>query len=250
MASTEGRCGPIAYTVEGRRRRTVAIQVSRDGRVRVLAPRRMPRGAIDAFVRGRRFWIEAKLAEFARLPRVEPIGLAEGAALPYLGSTVTLTLVSGRGEVTLTEEGTLRVALRCDAGSSAVHRRINGWYLGECRRLCIEIASELAPRARELGIPALRGVESRRMRRRWGSCLADGRIILNSELLAAPRECIAYVVGHELCHLREANHGPRFYALMSALVPEWKALRRRLNEEAPLGFLEPPGRGGVEGAGR
>ncbi|MFP4409408.1 MAG: M48 family metallopeptidase [Spirochaetaceae bacterium] len=64
--------------------------------------------------------------------------------------------------------------------------------------------------------------------------------MLNSELLGAPRGCVEYVVAHELCHLREANHGRRFYALMDQLIPHWKELRRRLNREAPLGFLEPP----------
>lgn len=239
MATGEHPGGRLDYTLEARRRRTIAIQVTREGRVRVLAPRRMPRGAVDAFVTRKRPWIEAKLAEFASLPSCAPVALEQGAALPYLGGALTLRLEAGRGAAEADGAGALVVPVRSDTTAAGIHRKVNDWYLAESRGLCRQIAADLAPAARSLGIPPVRGVESRRMRRRWGSCLPDHRIILNSELLGAPRECIAYVVAHELCHLREANHSPRFYALMERLVPRWRELRGRLNREAPLGFLSP-----------
>lgn len=71
----------------------------------------------------------------------------------------------------------------------------------------------------------------RRMTTLWGSCHWKNRTITYStELAAAPRELVEYVVVHELTHLQAHDHGPRFYALMDARLPEWKALRRRLNK--------------------
>ena len=69
----------------------------------------------------------------------------------------------------------------------------------------------------------------RNMTSRWGSCQpATGRICINVRLALYPPECLEYVVVHELCHLRERGHGPRFKALMDAYMPDWRARRDKL----------------------
>ena len=238
----------ITYTLQRRKRKTIAIHVERNGAVRVLAPSRTPLEAVEAFVDRKSGWIDRKLKEFARLPAPAAIALREGGELPYLGGVLRLRLVRGRGDARLLlpgggereAQGELHLPANRNAGESAIHRKINEWYLHESRRLFAEVANSLAPAASLLGIPEPRELSTRRMRRRWGSCLPQGKIILNSELLGAPKECIAYVIAHEICHLKEANHSGRFYALMEQMEPEWRELRRRVNAEAPLGFLQPP----------
>ena len=69
----------------------------------------------------------------------------------------------------------------------------------------------------------------RNMTSRWGSCQpATGRICINVRLALYPPECLEYVVVHELCHLRERGHGPRFRALMDAYLPDWRQRRDKL----------------------
>ena len=69
----------------------------------------------------------------------------------------------------------------------------------------------------------------RNMTSRWGSCQpATGRICINVRLALYPPECLEYVVVHELCHLLERGHGPRFQALMDAFLPDWRAIRAKL----------------------
>lgn len=69
----------------------------------------------------------------------------------------------------------------------------------------------------------------RNMTSRWGSCQpSTGRICINVRLALYPPECLEYVVVHELCHLLECGHGPRFHALMDAFLPDWKAIRAKL----------------------
>lgn len=71
----------------------------------------------------------------------------------------------------------------------------------------------------------------REMKSRWGSCLVYKQTItLNTKLLTCSRECIEYVVLHELCHFIHPNHSPRFYALLASFLPDWKARRQALNE--------------------
>ena len=69
----------------------------------------------------------------------------------------------------------------------------------------------------------------RNMVSRWGSCnVKTGRICINVQLAAHPPECLEYVVVHELCHLHEANHGPRFKALLNAHLPHWREAEAKL----------------------
>lgn len=73
-------------------------------------------------------------------------------------------------------------------------------------------------------------LDYRNMKSRWGSCQpSTGRICLNIRLALYPPECLEYVVVHELCHLRERGHGPAFKALMDSYLPNWKAIRKKLN---------------------
>ena len=71
----------------------------------------------------------------------------------------------------------------------------------------------------------------RRMKRTVGSCSRDGRITLNPHLVKAPPFLIDSVVAHEVCHLKEHNHGRGFYALFEQLFPEWRAARTQLRAE-------------------
>lgn len=69
----------------------------------------------------------------------------------------------------------------------------------------------------------------RNMMSRWGSCQpSTGRICINVRLALYPPECLEYVVVHELCHLLERGHGPRFHQLMDAFMPDWKQRRAKL----------------------
>ncbi|MGB1009449.1 MAG: M48 family metallopeptidase, partial [Thiolinea sp.] len=67
---------------------------------------------------------------------------------------------------------------------------------------------------------------------RWGSCSTDNVLTLNTHLVKAPRDCIDYVILHELCHLRERNHGTAFYRLLKLVLPEWEARKTYLDQHA------------------
>lgn len=68
----------------------------------------------------------------------------------------------------------------------------------------------------------------------WGSCSPKGVILLNPHLVKAPRECVDYVITHELCHLQELNHSPRYYRLLSQLMPDWQPVKAKLDGMAEL----------------
>lgn len=96
-----------------------------------------------------------------------------------------------------------------------------------------EAVSACAPALIEAWEPIM-GVKAgklafRNMKSRWGSCQpSTGRICLNVRLALYPPECLEYVVVHELCHLLERGHGPRFQRLMDAFMPDWRERRAKL----------------------
>ena len=76
------------------------------------------------------------------------------------------------------------------------------------------------------------------MKTRWGSCTGSTSIIrLNTELAKKPRECLQYVLVHELIHLLEPSHNGNFTSLMDTFMPQWRYFRDELNR-APLGHVD------------
>ena len=68
-----------------------------------------------------------------------------------------------------------------------------------------------------------------KMKQSWGSCSPQGAITLNPALIKAPVHCVEYVLLHELCHLAEHNHSPRFYALLDRHMPDWREAKHELD---------------------
>ena len=66
------------------------------------------------------------------------------------------------------------------------------------------------------------------MKKQWGSCSTKGDLILNPHLVKAPKECIDYVLLHELCHIAEHNHSERFWRLLTQVMPNWKEVKAHL----------------------
>jgi predicted metal-dependent hydrolase len=68
------------------------------------------------------------------------------------------------------------------------------------------------------------------MRQQWGNCTPEGDLNLNVALVRASIRQIDYVISHELCHVAEHNHSPRFYELLGGLLPDWKRIKHQLDE--------------------
>ena len=103
----------------------------------------------------------------------------------------------------------------------------------DARRAAREVITMLCEEeAAELGVRYER-IEIRDQRTRWGSCSTRGTLSFNWRLVLAPFEVLDYVVVHELCHLREANHSRRFWKLVETRRPDWRVHRDWLHEHGP-----------------
>jgi hypothetical protein len=71
-------------------------------------------------------------------------------------------------------------------------------------------------------------LQIKRLKKRWGSLSAKGTLTLNTDLIRAPKECIDYVVTHELCHLVNKDHNAQFYGLLGKIMPDWEKRKHKL----------------------
>ncbi len=249
------RNGPVEvqFRLHRSRRKTIGISVYPGGEVSVRAPRGADDGTVMDALRKKEPWLLRKIEELSPVEPRTPREWYGGMELPLLGRLRPVQVVSGgRAGVTLTPAGfevrliapeTHRgepVVGTSSTASQQLHRAVSRWYH---RRAPGTFAHRLLvlrqdPRIAALGDPG--PLKVRRMRRRWGSCFLDGRINLNTELLGEPIPLIDYVIVHELCHLREHNHSPRFYRLMDEVLPDWRDRRVALHRSATAGFLKTP----------
>lgn len=199
------------------RRRTIGLRVDRHG-ITVSAPLKTPLYYLEDLLRQRGGWLLAKLDEW-RAKRLAPMSWQHGAKLLFLGSEVELALKSGgTRHAPVLDGGSLHVAVPDPADEAAVRRKVEQWYRCQAKLHFLQRIGHYAARM-ELEIARL-SLSSARTR--WGSCNARGEIRLNWRLIQAPISQIDYVVVHELAHLAELNHSPRFWAIVECHLPHYR----------------------------
>ncbi|MBN9405681.1 MAG: M48 family metallopeptidase [Burkholderiales bacterium] len=223
----------VAYALRRGRRRTIGLSIDADG-LTVSAPGWTPQAEIDALLRQKSRWVLEKLSQARERhasPAGAPIDWRAGAPLPYLGRTLTLQLDPrlrhGPAGAVL-EPPTLWLGLPHDAAAERLRDLAQAWLLRQARRLFTARLDHFAP---QLGVRWQRLTLSS-ARTRWGSASADGSIRLNWRLIHFGESIIDYVVVHELAHLREMNHSPRFWDHVEAVLPDYAERRGALRDEA------------------
>lgn len=222
----------ISFSVRVQRDRKpskVAIHVEPDGRVLVDAPEGVGHEAVIVAVKKRSRWILGHVeAARARMAHVRPREYVSGEAVHYLGRRYRLrVIVDEVATPSCKLRGACLEVVAREAASATVQQALDHWYRQRAREVLRERIDSVAMGLR--WVKASPPMRLQAMRVQWGSCSPTGRITLHPGLVRAPRECIDYVVLHELCHLASHDHSPRFYRLLDRHLPGWKAVKQRLD---------------------
>ena len=161
------------------RRRTLALEITKDCRVLVRAPLRLPQARIDAFVASHEAWIQAHLEQQRQ----------RAASAPPPPTPEEITALKAEARAILPE-------------------KVSYW-------------------SQKMGVRPT-GLKITTARKRYGSCSGKNSLCFSCFLMNCPEEAIDLVVVHELCHIREKNHGPRFYALLEQYLPDYKERKKLL----------------------
>ncbi len=209
----------VPYLLRRSRRRTVGLRIDHRGLI-VGAPASATLAAIDDVVRRHGVWVVEHLDRWRERTLSAALPLAEGARLPWLGGELGLRFGGTARARWSADGGELRLPQAPDAAAPALERALR-------QRIREVFGQRVAHWAPQLGL-AVPPIALSAARTRWGSCSSRGVVRLNWRLGFMPLNLVDYVVVHELAHLREMNHSPRFWSLVEGLCPDWRERRREL----------------------
>ena len=210
----------------------ILIKVLPDCRVQISAPETASDVQVIAAAKQRARWIYQQLREFrSHLEHVRPRQYISGESHFYLGKQYVLKVIENPTEKPSVKllRGKIEVTVR-EKSAEKINALLADWYKARAKEVFarrLEVMLEQALWVSEK--PPLRVLT---MQTQWGSCSPAGRLTLNPHLVKAPRDCIDYVILHELCHLAEHNHSERFYRLMVQVMPNWEKIKGRLDKMA------------------
>lgn len=197
------------------------------GRVRISAPRRMSLDKIRVFAISKLSWIKQQQKKFKGQERETPREYLDRESHYLWGKRYLLMTVPGNGLATV-ELTHSRLILRVASGTSheAKEATISRWYREQVRAAAPHLIAKWEP---IIGVK-VRRIFVQKMKTRWGSCNQGKQTIrLNTDLAKKPRQCIEYIVVHEMVHLLERNHNDRFRECMDRILPHWRLYRAELN---------------------
>ncbi|MGP4717726.1 M48 family metallopeptidase [Psychrobacter sp. T6-6] len=226
--------------------RKVVIKVHPDQRVVATAPVDASEEIIHDAIMKRARWIWQSLQDFTKQKNhVLPKRYVSGETQFYLGRRYVLKVITdaeandGINSTVKLSRGKLNVELsqsdsELDAEKRAVlvKRLIDEWYKNKFRSISRERLEALIYKAS--WVKNSPSIKLMTMKKQWGSCSTKGNLILNPHLAKAPKECIDYVILHELCHIAEHNHSERFWRLLTQVMPNWKEVKAKLDGMAEL----------------
>lgn len=220
----------LNYTIKrSGRRRNLTITVERDRSIVVYAPLKTPERKIAELIDAKRQWIYEKLnhpQKYHGLPHPPGKELVNGESLFYLGRQYRIELIKqDLNGVKFNRH--FYIPAEPPSQRAAALRK---WYIGKAEE---KIIPRVKKRAREIGVNVAR-IKIVDYRYRWGSCTPKNNINLNWRLIKAPMFVIDYVITHELAHLIEANHTPRFWNIIRAQIASMEVAKAWLKEHGQL----------------
>ncbi|NLQ19207.1 M48 family metallopeptidase [Marinomonas sp. M1K-6] len=221
--------------------RKVIIKVHPDQRVVATVPHDARDDAIQGAMHKRARWIWQSINEFAKQKdAVLAKRYVSGETQFYLGKRYVLKVIVDAEQAPNIKlsRGKLNLTIKHEVNKDIDDRLMNikplidKWYQQKAKTVFNDRLLALLPKTTwVIGIPSFRVMA---MKKQWGSCSTKGNLMLNPHLIKAPKECIDYVILHELCHIAEHNHSERFWRLLTQVMPNWKDVKAKLDDMAEM----------------
>jgi predicted metal-dependent hydrolase len=215
----------IEFTLEYVKRQSLGILVTPKMEVVVKAPLDAPLEKVKEKVRKRAPWIIRQLNFFLTFhPKMPEKRYVNGETHLYLGRQYRLLIIEGKQNEVRYKGRFIEVVTN---DNKKVKMLLTQWYRDKAKSKFAEIAEPIIERFKKYNVePSHLYIQE--MATRWGSCTEKSKIILNPELIKAPKACIEYVITHELCHLIHRHHNQKFMELQSAEMPDWEKWKMKL----------------------
>ena len=244
----------LSFKIIRSRRRTLGISVRR-GIVEVRAPLKAPKSWIDECIEEKHQWI-TKQVSLQKLQLQDIYRITDGAILPLLGDTLSIRInnycrhsgkLIKRAKIVLSDstlwidippsivgETTLCVEQLQEQKATRVFL---SWVKIQAESYMSEATHTLA---NTMALDKLNAISYRRTKSKWGHCTSEGNIQYNPLLMLAPKFVVDYIIAHEVCHLRHANHSKRFWNLVDSIYPQRNHAENWLKQHGHRLAIEDP----------
>jgi len=215
----------IDFYLEYSERKTLGITITPDLQVLVKAPVDTSLEKVKAGLRKKAPWIIKQQNFFLSFhPKTPARRFISGETHLYSGRQYFLKIIHNKVESVKLKGKFIEVAT---SDKSRAKQLLTEWYLQNARMRFDSIAQPLIKKFKKHKVEPT-SIVLREMHTRWGSCTPKGKIILNPELIKAPKGCIEYVIIHELCHLVYHDHTKKFLELQEKEMPDWEKWKTKL----------------------
>jgi len=215
------------YELIKQERKTLSLTVTPDLRIIVKCPSNADSERIESFLQKKWFWLEKQLSFFKKYQRkTYEKEYVSGEAYLYLGRQYKLVVKEGKEDSVSLTRGQLVVHTTKSVADGRNNKKLmDSWFTEKVGRTFQDRFAEMLPLFDFKHTPKL---FIREMKKRWGSFLNQDKIFLNPKLIHASKDCIDYVIVHELCHFKHKNHSKTFWQLLDRKYPKWKKVKEKL----------------------
>lgn len=238
MHSVNYKGRKIEFTLKRKNVKNINLRVKRNLEVYVSANNQVPIDYIKEFVYSKGDWIERHLNHYKSLEKSSQgeREYIDGEVFSYLGKEYELKIFKSLEQEIKYFEGFIHLYVDNLDDKSKKEKLINNWYREKSEIIFKESLEKMHElmRVYRIDFPELK---IRKMKSRWGTCYyRNNKVIINRMLIKAPKDCIDYVILHELIHFKYHKHDKNFYGAMDILMPDWRD-RKKILDKVVVGEL-------------
>lgn len=222
----------IEFKLTRKNVKNINLRIKPNQEISVSANNQVPLGDIKEFVSSKARWIEGKLNYYEKIGYLdeEEKDYVNGESFRYLGKQYRLKVFESDENEVKYFRGYIHLYVDDLGDRDKKEALIENWYERRAEIIFKESLDKMYKLVKAYGIE-YPYMDIRKMKSRWGSChTKNNKIVLNSVLIKAPKDCIDYVTLHELIHFKHKNHGSEFYRMLTILMPDWKDKKKILDE--------------------
>jgi predicted metal-dependent hydrolase len=215
------------YFILYQERKTIALTVQPNSHIILKCPPQYDVEKIEKFLKKKWLWIEKQLRYFQKYKQsTEKKEYVSGESFLYLGRQYKLLVQSAKKSEVHLAHGRITIHTSKNVRNSEENKKLlQQWFSDRTKAVFHERFAAMLKKFNYEFMPEL---VIRKMSKRWGSYLSKKKIILNPLLIRASKECIDYVITHELCHMRHKNHTKQFFLLLESKMPGWEKVKEKL----------------------
>lgn len=223
----------LTYELTRKNVKNINIRIHPDKSIHISANKKVSVKEIEALLVKKSDWILKAMAHYDKKDFEKTIDflLRDGAKICLLGKEYKIKILQAYTDKIELDSQTIRIYTRDFLNSKRIESMWNKWIGSYTRQVLGETFENIYPLFKVYGVKYPE-VKFRNMKTLWGSCKVNGgSITLNTKLVHFPRECIEYVVAHELAHFIHPNHSKEFYDLLSEIMPDHRMRREIMKKK-------------------